>query len=74
MSKAATRSPQFSFPSQLRFTNAAPAINTLEFDAGEGQGYRTVAWDQPLTVTYPADGTYTLRFRLSCADGSVLLS
>ena len=74
VSKAATRSPQFSFPSLLRFTNAAPAITALEFDAGEGQGYRVATWDQPLTATYPADGTYTLRFRLTCADGSVLLS
>lgn len=73
-SKIATRSPVFSFPTQLRFTNAAPAITALEFDAGEGQGFRAAAWDQPLGATYPANGTYTLRFRLSCADGSVLLS
>ena len=73
-SKVATRSPQFSFSGKLLFTNAAPAISMLEFDAGEGQGYRPAAWDQPLTATYPANGTYTLRFRLTCADGSVLLS
>ncbi|GAB3574070.1 T9SS type A sorting domain-containing protein [Hymenobacter daeguensis] len=73
-SKVATHSPQFVFPAKLLFTNAAPTINTLEFDAGEGQGYRTATWDQPLSVTYPTDGTYALRFRLTCADGSVLLS
>ena len=72
--KVNTRSPQFSFASQLRFSNAAPAITAVEFDAGEGLGYRFIAWDQLLTATYPADGTYTLRFRLTCSDGSVLLS
>lgn len=74
VSKVNTRSPQFSFGSQLRFSNAMPAIAAIEFDAGEGLGYRPAAWDQPLPATYPADGTYTLRFRLTCADGSVLLS
>jgi hypothetical protein len=69
-----TRTPQFSFPSQLRFTNAAPTISTLELDAGDGQGYRAVAWDQTIGATYAANGTYTLRFRLTCADGTVLLS
>ena len=34
--KVATLNPQFSFPSQLRFTNAAPGITGIEFDAGEG--------------------------------------
>ena len=74
VSKVATRTPQFAFPSQLLFTNAAPAITALEFDAGEGQGYRAVGWDQPFTATYPANGTYILRFRLTCANGAVLLS
>ena len=69
-----TRTPQFSFPTQLRFTNAAPTITALEFDAGDGQGYRTAVWDHPIGASYAANGTYTLRFRLTCIDGTVLLS
>ena len=65
---------QFLLPARLLFTNAAPAITALEFDAGEGQGYRPAAWDQLLSVTYATNGSYTLRFRLTCADGAVLLS
>ena len=73
-SQSSTRTLQFLLPAQLLFANAAPTITTLEFDAGEGQGYRPAAWDQPLSVTYAGNGSYTLRFRLTCADGSVLLS
>jgi hypothetical protein len=69
-----TRTPQFTFPALLRFTNAAPTITSLELDADDGQGYRPVGWDQPIGASYAANGSYTLRFRLTCADGAVLLS
>jgi hypothetical protein len=70
-----TRTPQFSIPATLRFTNAAPAVTSLELDAGDGQGYRPVVGKgQTLGASYAANGHYTLRFRLTCADGSVLLS
>jgi len=70
----ATRTPQFSIPATLRFTNAAPTITSLEFDAGDGQGYRFVGKGQTIGASYAANGSYTLRFRLTCADGTVLLS
>jgi hypothetical protein len=69
-----TRTPQFSIPATLRFTNAAPTVTSLELDAGDGQGYRSVGKGQTLGASYAANGHYTLRFRLTCADGTVLLS
>ncbi|WP_426493371.1 T9SS type A sorting domain-containing protein [Hymenobacter sp. 102] len=69
-----TRTPTFWPGAALRFTNAAPTIQRLEADFGDGQGYRTLAWDQAVPVSYAANGTKTLQFRLTCADGSVLLS
>jgi hypothetical protein len=43
-------------------------------DFGDGRGYLPATWDQPIGATYAANSSYTLRFRLTCADGSVLLS
>lgn len=62
-----TRTPQFTLPQQLCFTNAV-TVRTVEFDAGDGQGYRTIGWDQPIGAAYPADGTYTLRVRYTATD------
>jgi hypothetical protein len=54
---------------------AAPTVTRLELDAGDGQGYRPVVGKaQMLGASYAANGHYTLRFRLTCADGTVLLS
>ena len=52
----ATRTPQFMLPWQLCFTNAV-TTRLLEVDAGDGQGYRSVNWDQPIGASYPTDGT-----------------
>jgi len=69
----ATRTPQFILPWQLCFTNAV-TTRALEVDAGDGQGYRSIGWDQPIGAAYPADGTYTLRVRYTSTDGTVWLS
>lgn len=52
----ATRTPQFMLPWQLCFANAV-TTRALEVDAGDGQGYRPVGWDQAIGASYPADGT-----------------
>lgn len=69
----ATRTPQFILPQLLSFTNAV-TTRALEVDAGDGQGYRSIGWDQPIGASYPADGTYTLRVRYTSTDGTVWLS
>ncbi len=69
----ATRTPQFILPWQLCFTNAV-TTRALEVDAGDGQGYRSIGWDQPIGAAYPADGTYILRVRYTSTDGTVWLS
>lgn len=46
-----TRTPQFTLPSQLYFANGI-ALSNREIDAGDGQGYRSVGWDQPISASY----------------------
>lgn len=60
----------FSFPSELVFTNVP--ISKLEFDAGDGLGYRPVSIGGTLTIIY-GEGECELKLRATLSTGEVLV-
>lgn len=54
------------------FTNSS--INRIEFDPGNGGGYRNVATGNSVTVSYPRNGIFELKLRVTLSTGEVLLS
>ncbi|MOA23755.1 hypothetical protein D3C78_1443970 [compost metagenome] len=64
----------FTIPSTLWFTNLSSTINNLQFDAGDGLGYRTVTIGQNVSVTYPSIGIKEIKFKLNLTDGTALYS
>ncbi len=52
--------------------NLSPS--TIQFDAGDGLGYRTVNGIFDQTINYSSSGEKTLRLRVSFADGSAMES
>lgn len=64
----------FTMPSNLWFTNVASLVNNLQFDAGDGLGYRTVTIGQNISVTYSNFGVKEIKFKLNLTDGTTLYS
>lgn len=54
----------FVFPSQGQLGTAC-FHETLQVDFGDGQGWRSVGYDQPVTVRYPQTGSWTVSLQLS---------
>lgn len=51
--------------SALYMASRAPSTTpALYLDFGDGQGYRTAAWDQPLATTYGSAGTKRVKVKL----------
>lgn len=55
-------------------TNSTAAISQLQIDPGDGGGYRTIAFNNPLTVTYPTAGQKVVRVALTPSGGQTLRS
>lgn len=64
----------FTLSSLLRMTNSTAAISQLQIDPGDGGGYRTIAFNNPLTVTYPTAGQKVVRVALTPSGGQTLRS
>jgi hypothetical protein len=64
----------FTLSSMLRMTNSTAAISQLQIDPGDGGGYRTIAFNNPLTVTYPTAGQKVVRVALTPSGGQTLRS
>ena len=57
----------FSFPSNMVFSNLT--INSIQFDAGDGFGFRTVQ-NENLTINYPCAGTYELKMKVQLLENN----
>jgi hypothetical protein len=55
----------FVFPQNLHVQNGAGSVSTIQLDFGDGQGYHTAAWGQPLSTVYCTAGTYRVKVRVS---------
>lgn len=62
------------FPESLWLTNEADPIQSLEMDAGDGLGYRTLTLDGELGINYDAPGLKEWSYRLTLESGEVLYS
>ncbi|NHB69961.1 hypothetical protein, partial [Perlabentimonas gracilis] len=64
----------FTLNSLLRMTNSTAPISQLQIDPGDGGGYRTIAFNTPLSVTYPTAGQKVVRVALTPSGGQTLRS
>lgn len=60
----------FNFPATIWKTNVT-SINKVEFDAGDGSGYRTIAAGNSYVINYN-DGIHELKMRATLSNGTVL--
>jgi hypothetical protein len=61
-------------PSNIFVTNMLSQISNIQFDAGDGQGYRTIAFDVPLNLSYADTGWKHWTFRVNLTNGQQLYS
>ena len=55
----------FLLPSNLYFSNITPAPSQIQIDFGNGSGYVTVNFDQPIKVKYQTSGTKQLDIKMT---------
>jgi hypothetical protein len=65
---------RFVVPRQLYLTNTGRIPEQVEVDAGDGQGFRSVALDQAFDVNYSGPGTKQIRVRVASETGASLQS
>jgi hypothetical protein len=68
------RSQQILLPSSLWFTNDGTTVSSIQIDAGDGLGYRSLTYGQALTVNYPDTGSKVVNYKLNLSNGSSLYS
>ncbi len=65
---------QIVLPTNLFFGNQAGAISSMEIDAGDGMGFRTITTGGALLVNYPDTGYKEIKYRLNLSGGGQLNS
>ncbi len=70
--KCESFSVQYTLPSDYFFTNSA--FVNMEFDAGDGLGYRPCWKNTTISVNYTTEGIKTLKFRIRTLQGQYLES
>jgi hypothetical protein len=61
-------------PSNLFLTNRSNDINSIQFDAADGQGYRTIQYNTPVSLNYADTGWKHWIFRITLNSGQQLFS
>ena len=61
-------------PSSIFYSNASSEIQKIEWDAGDGLGFRLMPYHQLINVTYATDGEKIWKYRLTLNTGQSLLS
>jgi len=62
---SATGEVSFVFAPSLHVQSGGGAVSAIRIDFGDGQGYQTAAWNQPISASYCAAGTYRVKVRLT---------
>lgn len=68
------QSLQILLPANLWFTNNAAGITSIQLNAGDGAGYRTLTVGLPLTINYSDTGRKEWTYKLTTSGGSILYS
>lgn len=66
-----TFSPVFRFDG---FVHTNLPISRIEFDPGDGNGFRQIDIESDCSVSYSEEGEHELKLRLSLSDGVILIS
>jgi len=61
------------FPQSLWLTNAGSSVSSIQFDAGDGTGYRSISFDVPLNISYPDTGWKHWKFKVNRTGGQPAL-
>ena len=61
-------------PSNLFLSNMLSQISNIQFDANDGQGYRNILFDVPLTLNYADTGWKHWVFKVNLTNGQQLYS
>jgi len=68
------QSLQVLLPSNLWFTNNASGITSIQLDASDGSGYKTLTVGQPLSINYADTGLKQWTYKLTLSGGAILYS
>ncbi|MGB4776353.1 MAG: T9SS type A sorting domain-containing protein [Daejeonella sp.] len=68
------KSQQLLLPESLWFSNNGIAVSSLQVDAGDGLGYRTLTANQQLGLSYPDTGKKVITYKLNLTNGTALYS
>lgn len=68
------RSVDLILPSSAMLQHGVAPLQHIQIDAGDGRGFRPLAADTPIRVSYPNTGTKTVRIRTMRTDGVALES
>ncbi len=61
-------------PSNLFLSNYPATIQTIQIDFSNGLGYRTITYNQLLSVNYTQPNTYIWKYKITLTNGQVLYS
>jgi hypothetical protein len=61
-------------PANLFMSNMTAQINTIQFDAGDGQGYRSLPFDVNISLSYADTGWKHWVFKINLVNGQALYS
>lgn len=61
-------------PSNLFLSNRSSEISSIQFDAADGLGYRTIQYNTPLSLNYADTGWKRWIFRITLTSGQQLFS
>ena len=61
-------------PSNLFLTNRSSEMSNIQFDAADGQGYRTIQYNTPVSLNYTDTGWKRWIFKITLTSGQQLFS
>ncbi len=64
-SSVPTGNVSFVFPTALHVQSGGGSVRTLSIDFGDGRGYLSATWGQPLAASYATSGTKRVKVRVS---------
>ncbi|WP_082113368.1 T9SS type A sorting domain-containing protein [Kordia jejudonensis] len=65
---------QVKLPQNIFLSNYPSQIQSVAVDFQDGLGYRTIAYNQILNVSYTQTGTYVWKYKLNLTNGTILYS
>lgn len=68
------KTQQFVLPADLWLSNDLGSVGSIAFDAGDGQGFRTILPGQPIGVNYADGGNKSIIFKITLTDQTILQS